>query len=114
MNKIRTPKRSRLGIRLLVVIILSIFAAIIMFVTVIRLATVFQWWSSPFVDEVYSQNLIESAVTQLQEYVTANNIISGDYQKLRPWLSRSQGVGFVFGPVTNTETPYMITFSDQT
>lgn len=106
--------KSRLGMRLLIIIFTALAAAVLSFWGIRNLGTRTRWGSEAierFLGE--QESIMEDALEQFQAFVTEKQLKSTDFQKMNLWLARGNNIGMTIGGDRQEDSPYFIAFSDK-
>ncbi|HWR24574.1 MAG TPA: histidine kinase dimerization/phospho-acceptor domain-containing protein [Feifaniaceae bacterium] len=104
--------RSRLGFRLLGVILLAILLAVGVGAGISRLGK--SAVNSAIFNNLFQDMYIDEMLGTFQEYVNANRINSTDYLKVMVWMSENTGVSFLYDAGSGQTGEYSIRFADKT
>ena len=112
----RAPKialrHSRMGLRLLLVMLAAMVLGIAVYVGVTRLGTWAQ--ANVFDEQLFNEQYKRRMLRDLQQYVIDNDISSSDYMQISVWLTDNVGIGFLYDKNAPATGEYTIRFSDGT
>ncbi len=104
--------RSRLGFRLLGVILLAILLAMCVGTGLFKLGNYAV--NSALFNRLFQEMYIDDMLDTFQEYVNANQLSSTDYLKVMVWMSENTGVSFLYDANSEQTGEYTIQFVDKT
>ena len=105
-------RHSRIGLRVLLVMLVAMVLGVLVYVGVTRLGA---WAQNSIVYErLFSEDYKQRMLHDLQNYVSDNDISSSDYMQISVWLTNNVGIGFFYNEDAPEEGDYTITFSDRT
>ncbi len=105
-------KRSRLGLRMIGMILLSVALAVGVGFGVNALGNAAV--NSATFNTLFEDDAIEQMLKTFQEYVDLNNIHSTDYLQVKIWMTKNTGVSFLYDAAAGDEGEYSIRFADKT
>ena len=104
--------KSRLGLRLLVIIVAAFLIAMGSYWGLCHLGTTTKW-GKEVVDRYLSDQIASEAIAQFQQFISDNGLESDSFTEISFWLSQDSNIGVTIGNDQNDNSPYSLEFADK-